>query len=158
MEAGKPSRTLTIAGIILIFIAVVALISSITTANISRKIADEKVAPIQSGLTPTPKPRSIYLDLPESFPKDMPLISRSRVSWARESSDDWSAVLLTVTPVEETTNFYVKELPANGWHITNRSAAAGLTILYVGKSTREAIIAIGRGDQGITVSITILKS
>lgn len=159
VRAQEPSRTLIVAGVILIFIIIVALISSIATVSISRKVAREKAAQ-QGTILPTPKPlaRSIYLDLPASFPRDIPLITRSQVTSARESKDDWSAVLLTSTPLKETTEFYLKELPATDWEITNQSTAAGLSILYVRKNAREAIIAIGRGDQGITVSITILKS
>ena len=158
MEAYTPSRTLTLAAVLLGFTIIVAFISSVLTATISQNVVKQKTIKENQAIPTPTRQRSIYLELPADFPKDIPLITGAIVMSAREGKDDWSCVLLTSLSIEEAITFYQKELASNGWKITSRSSAAGLTIFYAAKSAQNAIIAVGRGDGGVTISITILKN
>lgn len=157
MNAQKPhSRKLVVAGIILVFLVMIAFVASFLTQRISQNMIRQ--APIITGEpTPTPKEHAIYLNLPKSFPRDFPLPQDAKVSAAKEDATQWTAVLTTVAQIDQVSRFFTTELPHSGWAITNESRAAGLTIIYSRKGKQEALVAIGKGDGGITVSITILK-
>lgn len=151
-----PSRTLIVGVIILIFLVVIAFVASVLTQRISQNM------PRQASTTITPVPtqieRSVYLDLPASFPRDMPLPQGVKVTLATDDSTGLKATLVTPSPLEEVADFYATQFPRSGWTITSQSQAAGLTLIYAKKKNLEAIVLIGRGDQGVTVSITIPKS
>ena len=147
---------LTSAVLTILFVITIALV--LLTRGLSQRTtkqqANNKAA---QNVTPKLKEPAIYLDLPKSFPRDMVLPPRAKVTVSDESENDWTATFLTPTPLEGTSDFYIKELPKAGWVITNQSQGGGLTILYAKKEQYETIIAIGKGDLGITVSMTILK-
>lgn len=150
---------LIVAGILLAIVLLVAVFSILLARTVSEQVAQRQLQPSSdvATSTPTPKERSVYLDLPESFPRDFPLLLRSKITVSNESKDDWTGVFLTVASVEEARDFYRDELAKAGWSITDQSQGGGLSIIYAQKDVREAIVAIGRGEGGTTVSVTILK-
>lgn len=151
-----PSRTLIAAGVLLLFLAGIAFGASFLTGKISQSIQNQQSEKIRP--TVTPKEKSIYHDLPESFPRDMPLLQDGKVTVGKEDNDQWVVVYSVVSPVEKVEAYYKAELPKEGWVITSKSQAAGLTIIYARKDQKKGIVVIGKGDLGIIVSITILKN
>ncbi len=135
---------------------VTAVVISFMTRSLSEDV-QERTARAPANVTPSPPEQSIYLDLPKSFPRDMPLITKAKVTTSSETESDWTATFLTTESLTTALEFYEREIVKNGWHIEYKSEASGLTIFYVNKGQRDGIISIGRGDLGITVSITILK-
>lgn len=107
--------------------------------------------------TPAFGERSVYLDLPQHFPKDLPLVKRGRVTAAEESESAFTAVFLTTASPSDVREFYLAELPKAGFAITNQSQGGGLTIFYSKKGEQEVVVSIGRSEEGTTVSLTILK-
>lgn len=155
----KPSRILVVAGIMLALLIIVAFLASLLTQRITQRFSNKTPIGKESiTLAPKPNERAIYLDLPASFPKDMPLPQDVKVTFASDDSTGLKATLVTTTPLEEMGDFYATEFPRSGWTITSQSQAAGLTIIYAKKKKQETIVVIGKGDGGITISVTILKS
>lgn len=153
----KHTRSLVLVGVIFVSLIVISLLTAFLTSRIVQKRQVEPSTTVPVTLSPTQKEATIYLDLPSSFPRDFPLPGSAKVTVGRESADDWVGVFLTVESVEGVRDFYLTELPKTGWQITNQSQGGGLSIIYTNKDTREAIVAIGKGEGGITVSVTILK-
>lgn len=131
--------------------------ASILTGRLAKKIEKNTVATVSQNVTPTPKERSIYLDLPKDFPRDIPLPASARVTAKEEDDDSWKAAFLVAGESAFVRDFYLSSLPKAGWKITGQSQAAGLTIMNLNKDGREAIVAIGSTDGGTNVSLTILK-
>lgn len=158
--ATKPSSLplLVTTGVFLVFLVGIAVATSILTKQASEKLAKQKAAQSTSQ-TPTSAPQeySIYLSLPKTFPKDMPLMRSFIVTATNEDKHQWSASFFTTLGVSELTDFYNKELPNAGWKITNRSQGGGITVIYAAKDTRDAVVAIGKGEGGMAVSLTIVK-
>lgn len=151
-------RVLLISAILVAFLLIIVISVAIFTRNISKGIDNGKNGPDTNNvLAPTQSVRSIYLDLPQTFPRDLPLPKLAKVTVASADEQTWNAVLSTNAALDETVSFYRKELPNTGWEITSQPQAAGITIFYAEKQGKEAIIAVGKGDHGNTVSITILK-
>ena len=101
--------------------------------------------------------RSIYLDLPANFPKDVPLMKKVKVTAAEESDTSFTAVFSTESSPSDVRGFYEGEFEKTGFTITNQSQGAGISIYYVSKGPREAVITIGRGESSTTISITVVK-
>lgn len=154
----KHTKALVLVAAILIFLIIISVLVTFMTQNILRKRQGGALSlPALSTISPTPAEKSVYFDLPNDFPRDFPLPTAVKVTVGNESETDWTGVFLTQEPIENISSFYLRELPNTGWKITNESSGGGLFIIYTEKEKREAIVAIGRGDEGITVSVTILK-
>lgn len=119
------------------------------TQNLSKKVKEENLS-----LSPTPVSSSLYNDLPAQFPKDVPLISKAKVTGGKAENGQVSGVLTTSLTTDEVHDFYTSQLPTSGWHVTNESQAAGLVIIYFAKDKREGVVAIGRSDLGTSVSFS----
>lgn len=146
-------------GILLIFLVGIAVATSILTKQVSDRLAKQKAVQNTSQIpTSVPQESSIYLNLPKTFPKDMPLMRSFIVTATSEDANQWSASFFTTQGVSELTDYYNKELPNAGWKITNRSQGGGITVIYANKDTRDAVVAIGKGEGGMAVSLTILKN
>lgn len=147
---------LVISAIMLVFLIIVVILVTVITRNITKQAATRS-APVSSQPTPVQLEKSIYLDLPGNFPKDLPLPKQVKVTVSGEDEVTRNAVLSTAANLDDIVSFYLKELPGTGWEITNQTQAGGLTIIYTAKENREVIIAIGKGEEGVAISITVLK-
>ena len=153
----KHTRSLILVVAILVSLIIIALLTAFLTERIGQKQKSESSTKNSVTISPTQKEAGIYLDLPASFPRDFPLPQSAKVTVGKESSDDWVGVFLTTGSADTTRDFYLTELPKTGWQITNQSQGGGLAIIYTRKDKREAIVAVGKGEGGVTVSVTILK-
>jgi len=150
-------RVIAIGFTVLVLVVVTSLVASMLTRGLAKKIDKTNVANTSQNVTPAPKERSIYLDLPKDFPRDIPLPASAKVTVKEEDGDSWKAAFLVAGEASSVRNFYLSSLPALNWKIIGQSQAAGLTIFNLNKDGREAIIAIGNTDGGTSVSLTILK-
>lgn len=158
MDSQRSFRIITIGLIVLILLIVASIIASVLTGNLSKKIQEKSsVSQNQPNLLPTLKERSIYLDLPQNFPRDIPLPQTARVTAKEEDNDSWKATFLVADNAALVRDFYLKSLASSSWKITGQSQAAGLTIINLSRDGRSAIAAIGSTDGGTSVSLTILK-
>lgn len=151
----------TLIGVFLLFLVVVAsIIAAVVTSNLAQKTAEK--ASLKEGIVPKVSPasqgESTYQGLPPSFPSDIPIIKKAKITAASESEVAWTVVFSTAMPISQIQGFYEGDLPNAGWNITEQSQAGGLSIIEAAKEGRKAIIAIGKGEVGPTVSITVLKS
>lgn len=99
-----------------------------------------------------------FASLPKSFPSDFPLLAQSKITAVKDTQDEVSAVFLTSQPIDATQQYFEKAFAQSSWKITDESQAAGLTIFYLKKNTADAILTIGKGEQGTTISVTIPKT
>lgn len=157
MGAKTESRVVIVGGVVVLSLVFMIVMTLILLSNISNNVKKNRESTPMVMPTATSE-QSVYFGLPETFPKDMPLPPRSRVTAVQESKDDQSAVFLTAVTIEAVEEFYNNQLSEKGWEITNQSQGGGITIFYVTKDGKEAIVAVGKGEAGVTVSITILKS
>lgn len=146
--------------VIAIALALLLLIATfftmLSTRNIARKIAETPSSESSSAAIPAPSANPLRLDLPATLPKNIPLPPHAKVTLAKEDKGQWTAIFLTVASLDEVVHFYKKELASNGWTITDQSAAGGLFIIHA-SSDHDVLVAIGRSENGVTVSLTVSK-
>ena len=94
------------------------------------------------------------IELPESYPADIPLFpAASATRYAAVESDGTMTTLVTTEPVETALSYYTSALRDEGWSIDSEGSAAGLTMLNTSKDGRNLAVAFVEDNGETTITI-----
>ncbi|MGE5638474.1 MAG: hypothetical protein ACM30H_00120 [Clostridia bacterium] len=84
--------------------------------------------------------------LPDTFPKDIPIIPGGSVKAAMKTGEVTSVSMTTSTSPQEVAKYYQENLTSQGWKIGNTIAAGKVTMLTAEKDKRQVSLQIGDND------------
>ncbi len=84
--------------------------------------------------------------LPDTFPKDVPIIPGGSVKAAMKMSEITTVQLTTSASPQEVAKYYQENLASQGWKIGNTMAAGKVTMLTAEKDKRQVSLQIGDND------------
>lgn len=98
-------------------------------------------------------------DLPEGFPKDIPIYKDSNLlsKWSStsEGEEGISVVLESADSLTKVSDFYKVELEKTGWTVTSSFLEDESSIFSFEKEDKEGILAITTVEDKVNISITI---
>jgi len=96
-------------------------------------------------------------EIPESFPKDLPIYSPARVTSCRilENNKGAIAVLLTQDPPGKISEFYLSHGEKEKWEIKDRMMLKSIFSLLAKKGASTINISATEGEKGTTLTIAI---
>ena len=98
-------------------------------------------------------------ELPEDFPKDLPIYENSKLlsKWSStdEENEGTSIVLETSDSVAKVSDYYKLELEKTGWNITSTFSQEDSSVYSFEKGDKEGILGITNTDDKVSISITI---
>ncbi|MBU0998141.1 hypothetical protein KJ570_01245 [Patescibacteria group bacterium] len=98
-------------------------------------------------------------ELPENFPKDLPIYNNSKLlsKWSStdEENEGISIVLETSDSVAKVSDYYKLELEKTGWDITSTFSQEDSSVYSFEKGDKEGILGITNADDKVSISITI---
>ncbi len=98
------------------------------------------------------------VDIPASFPSDMPLYSKATPIMAMDMGAEGQMVTLqTDRDSGEVHQFYLKELESQGWEIQSQMEMAGQKMIGAVKGNRQASIMVGEVDGKTQINLTVVE-
>ena len=98
-------------------------------------------------------------ELPEDFPKDLPIYKNSKLlsKWSStdEENEGISIVLETSDSLAKVSDYYKLELEKTGWDITSTFSQEDSSVYSFEKGDKEGILGITNADDKVSISITI---
>jgi len=98
-------------------------------------------------------------ELPEDFPKDLPIYKNSKLvsKWSStdEENEAISIVLETSDSLAKVSDYYKLELEKTGWDITSTFSQEDSSVYSFEKGDKEGILGITNADDKVSISITI---
>jgi len=98
-------------------------------------------------------------ELPEDFPKDLPIYKNSKLlsKWSStdEENEGISIVLETSDSLAKVSDYYKLELEKTGWDITSTFSQEDSSVYSFEKGNKEGILGITNADDKVNISITI---
>jgi hypothetical protein len=92
--------------------------------------------------------------LPDTFPKDVPIMPGGSVKSAIKTADVTSVSMTTSASPQEAAKYYQESLATQGWKVDHTMAVGNVTMLTAAKEKRQVSLQIGTSD-GKTAAIMI---
>lgn len=92
--------------------------------------------------------------LPDTFPKDVPIMPGGSVKSAIKTADVTMVAVTTGASPQEAAKYYQDSLSSQGWKVEQTIATGNVTMLTAAKDKRQVSVQIGTSD-GKTASIMI---
>ena len=105
----------------------------------------------------TPEDGDDTIELPESFPVDIPLPSQaSPTSYVSSDTDGTMTIAVVYDSPDGAFSFYLHELEAEGWYVENSGSTLDLMMVNATKGDRMLAVAIT--DLEGTTKVTLIES
>lgn len=85
--------------------------------------------------------------LPDTFPKDVPIIPGGSVKSAIKTADVTTVMMTTGTSPQDAAKYYQENLSSQGWKIEHATAINNVTMLSAAKDKRQVSLQIGTSDE-----------
>ncbi len=99
--------------------------------------------------------------LPDTFPKDVPIIPGGSVKAAMKIGETTTVQLTTNASPQEVAKYYQENLTSQGWKIGNTMATGKVTMLTAAKDQRQVSLQIGDNDgksAAVMISLRAVKN
>ena len=98
-------------------------------------------------------------NIPDNFPKDVPVYSPSAVKMTQIIDDNKSVISLgTKDDISKVAAFYKKELPAQGWSVKNEMSMGTMSLLHGEKGNRTLNVTVNKSDAETIISMVVGKT
>ena len=122
----------------------IAALAALVLAGCGRD--DARVAVNTKGVKITAAGGDGSVPLPDTFPKDVPIIPGGSVKSAIKTSDVTTIMATTSASPAEVAKYYQDNLASQGWKIDHTTAMGKVTMLTAVKDTRQVSLQIGEND------------
>lgn len=107
---------------------------------------EARVAVNTKGVKVTVAGGDASVPLPDTFPKDVPIIPGGSVKSAMKTNDVTTVMMTTSASPAEAAKYYQENLASQGWKVEHTMAAGSVTMFTAAKDTRQVSFQIGEND------------
>lgn len=96
--------------------------------------------------------------IPENFPKDIPVYKGAQIISSVSSLEGVALVLSSEDSLTQVTDFYKTQLTEENWSIDSETEIQNATIFEISKDNRTGAVIINQTDEGTQVTLEIKES